>query len=109
AVIVEDPTCAAWAPIKDTLAAREAGTVAERDRLTPASAWTAEQRALYQDAAQAMGSAAAQTVGLVQLTPHRVMRELHEQFIAYANAYAASIPTYTPANDNLAGTADSVA
>jgi ABC-type multidrug transport system ATPase subunit len=109
AVIVEDPTCAAWAPIKDTLAAREAGTVAERDRLTPASAWTAEQRALYQDAAQAMDSAAAQTVGLVQLTPHRVMRELYEQFIAYANAYAASIPTYTPANNNLAGTADSVA
>jgi hypothetical protein len=74
----------------------------------PASAWTAEQRTLYQDAAQAMRSAAAQTVGLAQLTPHRVMRELYEQFIAYANAYAASIPAYTPADNNLAATADSV-
>jgi hypothetical protein len=108
AVIVEDPTCAAWASINDTLARREAGKMGNRDRSIPASAWTAEQRALYQDAAQAMRSAAAQTVGLAQLTPHRVMRELYEQFLAYANAYAASIPAYTPADNNLAATADSV-
>jgi hypothetical protein len=108
AVIVEDPTCAAWASINEALAAREAGKVGDRDRSIPASAWTAEQRDLYQDAAQAMRSAAAQTVGLAQLTPHRVMRDLYEQFIAYANAYAASIPTYSPADNNLAGTADSV-
>jgi ABC-type multidrug transport system ATPase subunit len=108
AVIAEDLTCAAWARINYTLATREAGKIAERDRSTPASAWTAEQGALYQDAAQAMRSAAAQTVGLAQLTPHRVMRELYEQFIAYANAYTARIPAYTPADNNLAGTADSL-
>jgi ABC transport system ATP-binding/permease protein len=108
AVIVEDPTCAAWASINDTLARREAGTMGDRDRSIPASAWTAEQRALYQDAGQAMRSAAAQTVGLALLTPHRVMRELYEQFLAYANAYAASIPAYSPADNNLAATADSV-
>jgi ABC-type multidrug transport system ATPase subunit len=108
AVIVEDPTCAAWASINDTLARREAGKMGDRARSIPASAWTAEQRALYQDAAQAMRSAAAQTVGLAQLTPHRVMHELYEQFIAYANAYAASISAYSPADNNLAGTADSV-
>ena len=108
AVLVEDPTCAAWASINDTLARREAGTMGDRDRSIPASAWTPQQRALYQDAAQAMRSAAAQTLGLTQLTPHRVMRELYEQFLAYANAYAASIPAYTPADNNLAATADSV-
>jgi ABC-type multidrug transport system ATPase subunit len=108
AVIVEDPSCAAWASINDTLARREAGTMGDRNRSIPASAWTPQQRALYQDAAQAMRSAAAQTVGLAKLTPHRVMRELYEQFIAYANAYAASIPAYTPADNNLAATADSV-
>jgi ABC transport system ATP-binding/permease protein len=110
AVLVEDPTCAAWASINDTLARREAGTMGDRDRSIPASAWTPQQRALYQDAAQAMRSAAAQTLGLATLTPHRVMRELYEQFIAYANAYAyaASISAYTPADNNLAATADSV-
>jgi ABC transport system ATP-binding/permease protein len=108
AVLVEDPTCAAWASINDTLARREAGRMGDRDRSIPASAWTAEQRALYQDAAQAMRSAATQTLGLAKLTPHRVMRELYEQFLAYANAYAASIPAYTPADNNLAATADSV-
>jgi ABC-type multidrug transport system ATPase subunit len=108
AVIVEDPTCVAWASINGTLAAREAGKLGDRDRSMPASAWTAEQRTLYQDAAQAMRGAAVQTVGLAQLTPHRVMRELYEQFIAYANAYAASIPAYTPADNNLAATVDSV-
>jgi hypothetical protein len=108
AVLVEDPSCAAWASINDTLARREAGTMGDRNRSIPASAWTPQQRALYQDAAQAMRSAAAQTVGLAKLTPHRVMRELYEQFIAYANAYAASIPAYTPADNNLAATADSV-
>jgi hypothetical protein len=107
-VIVEDPSCAAWASINDTLARREAGTMGDRNRSIPASAWTPQQRALYQDAAQAMRSAAAQTVGLATLTPHRLMRELYEQFIAYANAYAARIPAYTPADNNLAATADSV-
>jgi hypothetical protein len=39
---------------------------------------------------------------MVKLTPHRVMRELYEQLIAYSRAYADRIPTYTPPDDNLA-------
>ena len=73
----------------------------------PASAWTEQQRAQYLAAGQAMRGAAAQTVGLVKLTPHRVMRELYEQFIAYARAYAQRIPNYIPADNNLVGTATS--
>ena len=48
--------------------------------------WTPKQRAQFMAAGQSMRSAAAQTVGLVKLTPHRVMRELYQQFIAYARA-----------------------
>jgi hypothetical protein len=58
-------------------------------------------------AGQSMRGAAAQTVGLIKLTPHRVMRELYQQFIAYARAYSERIPRYTPADNNLAGAANS--
>ena len=59
------------------------------------TAWTPEQRAQYEAVGQAMRSAAEQTVALAKMTPHRVMRELYEQTIAYWRAYADSIPTYT--------------
>jgi hypothetical protein len=49
-----------------------------------------------------MRSAADQMVPLVKLTPHRVMRELYEQFIAYSRGYADNISTYTPRDDKLA-------
>jgi hypothetical protein len=42
---------------------------------------------------------------LVKLTPNRVMRELYEQFIAYARAYAESLPTYTAPDNHLANVA----
>jgi hypothetical protein len=64
---------------------------------------------LFVAAAQSMRTAAAQTLGLVKLTPHRTMRELYEQFVAYAYAYATRVPKYVPADDNLAGTANSAA
>ena len=39
---------------------------------------------MYDTVGKAMADAADQTVNLVKMTPHRVMRELYEQFIAYA-------------------------
>ena len=50
---------------------------------------------MYESVGKAMRSAADQTVNLVKSTPHRVMRELYEQFIAYARAFADTVPTYT--------------
>jgi hypothetical protein len=50
-----------------------------------------------------MRNAADRAVSLANQTPHRVMRELYEQFIAYGRAYADSIPNYTPADDFWAG------
>ncbi|MEY8016867.1 hypothetical protein [Mycobacterium servetii] len=106
-VVVDDPTCPAWTAINNSLATGGQGLWNDRDRSVPASAWNDKQRIQFLAAGQAMGNAAAQTVGLVKLTPHRVVRELYEQFIAYARAYAEHIPHYTPADDTLAGTANS--
>lgn len=107
AVITEDPSCAAWTTINNALANDGEGIWNERDRSVPASQWNPKQRAQFMAAAQSMRSAAAQAVGLAKLTPHRVMRELYEQFIAYARAYAERVPNYTPPDDTLAGTANS--
>jgi hypothetical protein len=50
----------------------------------------------------AMRRAADQTVALAKATPHRVMRELYEQTVAYWRAYADAVPTYTLEDDSLA-------
>ena len=47
---------------------------------------------MYETVGKAMDNAADQTVSLVKATPHRVMRELYEQFIAYARAFDQAIP-----------------
>jgi hypothetical protein len=104
-IITEDPTCAAWRPIATTLSKQQKQGWDRRNYSAPASAWTPEERALYESAADAMRSAADQTVELAKLTPHRVMRELYEQSIAYWRAYADSIPTYTEADNSLIGVA----
>jgi hypothetical protein len=102
-VITQDPSCAAWTPIIDTLAAAEKQSGWDkRDASIPASAWNAEQRQQFQAAGAAMVKAADQTVALAKLTPHRVMRELYEQSIAYSHAYSDSLANYTPADEYLA-------
>ena len=108
AVITEDPSCTAWTSINNALATNGAGIWNDRDRSIPASQWTPKQKAQYMAAGQSMRGAAAQTIGLVKITPHRVMRELYEQFIAYARAYAERLPRYQPADDTLSGTANSI-
>ena len=92
----------------ETLAAQQRNGWDARDPSIPAPAWTPAVRAQYEAVGQAMRSAADQMVPLVELTPHRVMRELYEQFIAYARAYVERIPTYTAADDHLVGVSNSV-
>lgn len=91
AIITSDPTCASWSPIGDAVAAEASKGWSERDASVPAEAWTPSQRAQYESMAKAMTNAAMQTVPLARLTPHRVMRELYEQSIAYWRGYANSI------------------
>ncbi len=101
-VITEDPTCASTTPILQTLADLQANGWDKRDPAVPASAWTPPVRSQFEAVGHGMRSAADQMVALAKRTPHRVMRELYEQFIAYSRAYADRIPTYTPPDDNFA-------
>lgn len=105
-IITEDPSCAPWVPILNTLAAaQKTNNWGERDPSIPASVWSPEQRTQFQEVSKAMRSAADQTEPLTKLTTHRVMRQLYEQFIAYARAFAREVPTYTEADNALARTA----
>ncbi|MEB3031021.1 hypothetical protein [[Mycobacterium] nativiensis] len=112
-IIITDPSCTAWSSISgnlsNTLSLLGHGKWNERDQSIPATAWNDEQKKEYLAAGQVVRNAAAQTVGLVKLTPHRAMRELYEQFIAYARAFVEHIPTYTARDAALAGTAHSAA
>jgi hypothetical protein len=112
-IIMSDPSCVAWGSISgnlsNTLSLLGHGKWNERDQSIPATAWNDEQKKQYLAAGQVVRNAAAQTVGLVKLTPHRVMRELYEQFIAYARAFVEHIPSYTERDAALAGTAHSAA
>ncbi|HEU4363422.1 MAG TPA: hypothetical protein VFR27_18225 [Mycobacterium sp.] len=112
-VIIDDPSCVGWTAIGSNLATTLSllghGNWITRDQSIPASAWDDELKKGYMAAGQVVRSAAAQTVGLVKLTPHRVMRELYEQFIAYSRAFVERIPNYAPGDANLAGTAVSTA
>ncbi len=102
-IITDEPTCKAFNGINNSLAnLQNNGWGDQRSTLGPASHWTPDQRAQVQAVATAMHNAADQTVALAKQTPHRLVRELYEQFIAYGRAYADSIPTYTPADDGLA-------
>ena len=101
-IITDDPTCAAWTPIGDTFANEALKGWDSRDAAVPASAWTPKVRLQYEAIADAMRSAADETVALVKTTPHRVMRQLYEQTIAYWRAYAEKVPKYVPADDHLA-------
>lgn len=104
-VITEDPSCAAWGPINQTFVDIQRRGWDKRDPSIPASKWTPEQRSHYEEVAAAARAAADQSVALAKLTPHRVMRELYEQFIAYARAYSDAIPGYTASDNSLAAVA----
>ena len=64
---------------------------------------------MYDEMASAMRSAADETVALAKLTPHRVMRELYEQAVAYWRAYADAVPTYVENDDPLGRVATAAA
>ncbi|TPW90276.1 hypothetical protein [Mycolicibacterium fortuitum] len=107
-IITEDPSCAAWAPINNTLADSQKNGWIDRDPSIPASAWSPDLQRQYQQVADALRAATDQTEPLAKLTTHRVMRQLYEQFIAYARAYTDSIPTYTERDNALVQTTLSV-
>lgn len=106
-IITEDPTCDAWRPIGDTLSQQQQKGWDKRDPSIPAADWSPDVRHQHEDVAKAMLSAADQTVALAKRTPHRVMRELYQQSVAYWRAYADKVPNYSPEDDALALVANS--
>ncbi len=109
-IITDDPTCAAWTRIGNGLRDAELKVRwPDRDPSVPATAWTPEQRTTFESVGNAMSSAADQTVSLAKTTPHRVMREIYEQFIAYSRAFAESLPTYVPSRNDMAKVVDGLA
>ncbi|GCB00351.1 hypothetical protein [Mycolicibacterium sp. NCC-Tsukiji] len=100
-VITEDPSCAPWGPINDTLANSLKNGWDQRDPSIPASAWTPEMQALYQSASTAFRNAADQTVSLIKVTKHRVMRELYQQYVAYIHAFVENISSYSAIDNQL--------
>ena len=102
AVILEDPSCKTQYPIINNYISRTTNGWEKRDPAVPQTEWTPEIRAQYEAAGQAFRDAADQLIPSAKLTPHRVMRELYEQFIAYGRAYADSVPSYTAIDNNLA-------
>ncbi|GAB7067457.1 hypothetical protein JCM12141A_17460 [Mycolicibacterium hodleri] len=102
-VITSDPTCNSFVDINNSLADIQAnGWGAQRSALGPVQEWTPEQRAQVEAVSKATRNAADQIAPLAKQTPHRVVRELYQQFIAFGRAYADSISTYVPANNGLA-------
>jgi hypothetical protein len=61
---------------------------------------------MYQSVGEALGEAVDQTVALITRTPHRSMRELYQQFVAYGRVFIDKMPTYVEADGPLAGAAD---
>ncbi len=108
-IITEDPSCSAWTQVGNTLSAREHNGWDTRDPSIPATEWNPQQKDQYQAVGSAMRDAADQTVPLAKVTPHRVMRELYEQFIAYTRAYADRVPNYVPGDNHLAGVSSNLA
>lgn len=102
AVILEDPSCAMQSPVIIAYAKRTKNGWEKRNPELPATEWTPEIRGMHEAAGQAFRDGADQLIPSAKATPHRAMRELYEQFIAYGRAYADSIPSYTPIDNNLA-------
>ncbi|MCP3811939.1 hypothetical protein NLX62_06315, partial [Mycobacteriaceae bacterium Msp059] len=101
-IITEDPTCDAWNTVASQYSqAADAVKWEDRDFNIPASSWTSEQRTMYESVGKAMTRATDQTISLAKKTPHRVMRVLYEQFIAYTRAFVERIPSYVPDDDNI--------
>jgi hypothetical protein len=109
-IITEDPTCAAWSKVGTALFdAEQQVKWTERDPSIPAAAWTPQQRTTFETVGNAMSRAADQAAGLAKTTPHRVMRELYEQFIAYARAFGNNVPNFTEHDNEIARVADGLA
>jgi hypothetical protein len=108
-IIAEDPTCEAWVRVAREYSDRISDAKwNDRDTSIPSTDWTPEQRTMYETIGKAMTQAADETAKLVKSTPHRAMRELYEQFVAYARKFVDRIPSYGAEDSGLVTVSDSI-
>lgn len=101
-VVTDEPTCGSWGSIAMPLSAtgQESG-FRDRDVSIPETDWTPQLRQQYDTERTAIDNAADRVDALAKQTPHRVVREIYEQLIAYWHAYTARIAHYTARDDQL--------
>ncbi len=101
-IILDDATCQQWSPISAAFAHVASNGWNDRDPTIPASDWPPALRSQYEAVATVLNESADRSSELARKTPHRVMRELYEQFIAYSREYAKRIRSYTPEANGFA-------
>ncbi|WP_131816347.1 hypothetical protein [Mycolicibacterium porcinum] len=99
-IIAEDPTCEAWGKISHRLD-EEVPEWNKQDYLVPKEEWSTEQRTVFEKTGAALKGAVANATNLAKQTPHRVMRELYGQYIAYSQAVIDAIPTYSSTDNQI--------
>jgi hypothetical protein len=104
ALVTDDVTCGVWDNVQTSVSIARNGGWSQRDPWVPASTWDPATRSEFEAVADALRSGADRTVALAAQTPHRVMRELYETFIAYGRAYAEGMSDYQPMSHYLAET-----
>lgn len=96
AIVTDDVTCGVWDNVQTSVTIARNGGWSERDPWVPASTWDSATRSEFEAVADALRSGADRAVALAAQTPHRVMRELYEAFIAYGRSYADGMADYQP-------------
>ena len=107
-IILEEPTCASWTTISAAIAHSASNGWDRRDPAIPAAKWTPEQRRQYGAMSAAFREASNKAVTLAKETPHREVRVLYEQFVAYSREYASRIPDYVADDDQFVRTSNSL-
>lgn len=110
-IITLEPTCQAWIPVSNAMSRVQKNGWGDRDPTVPAVDWSTDAKAQYEAVGKSMRESADQAVGFARQTPHRVVRKLYEQFIAYSRLYADSLQNYVESDDEyaLASVAASIA
>ncbi|KMO66915.1 hypothetical protein BST22_01000 [Mycolicibacterium chubuense] len=107
-LITEEPTCQRWTTTSAGLAHAATNGWDKRDPSISEAQWSPEQRRQYEAMAAAIRQAADEAARLARETPHRVVRVLYEQFIAYGRSYVEHIPQYAPPDDQIVRVSNSV-
>ncbi|WP_269892445.1 hypothetical protein [Mycobacterium hippophais] len=108
-IITEDPTCAPWGRVsREYSASIESADWKNRAKDLPATAWTPEQRLVFDSASKSMEKAAGESLRFARDTPSRLMRQLYQQFNAYSSNYITKLSNYQPADEAVVAVANTL-